>query len=263
MKLALSSLLATVLLAAPLAAHAQDEAPAAVTPAAVTPAPVLTPAPPAYEEAAPPLPQQAPPHYDYLRFGLGFRIGYIPDSGFDTFADSDVLAQMSLEGTYAFYTKGKLAIAAGAAWDIGSRSSGARGIDTRLTVNRLTVPVEARWYFTPWLDGFVRVAPGAVGYFAHVQDRSSGVTLEDAPWAFAADLSAGATLRLAGSSDHSVRRARLWLTGEGGYGLTGSRALRPRPDRDEADVLGSDASTRLGALAVNGGFWRMGLAVSF
>ncbi len=107
------------------------------------------------------------------------------------------------------------------------------------------------------------MAPGAVGYDARVQDPSSGATLEDAPWAFAADLSAGATLRLAGSSDHSVRRARLWLTGEGGYGLTGSRALRPRPHRDEADVLGSDASTRLGSLAVNGGFWRVGLAVSY
>lgn len=259
MKLALSSLLATALLAAPLAAHAQDEAPP--PPLAAPPVPVLTPAAPAYEEAAPP--SKATPHYDYLRLGLGFRIGYIPDPGFDTFASSDVLAQMSLEGTYAFYTQGKLAIAAGAAWDIGSRSSGARGFDTRLTVNRLTVPVAARWYFTPWLDGFVRVAPGAVGYVARVQDPSSGATLEDAPWAFAADLSAGATLRLAGSSDHSVRRARLWLTGEGGYGLTGSRALRPRPHRDEADVLGSDASTRLGSLAVNGGFWRVGLAVSY
>jgi hypothetical protein len=266
MKLALSSLLAATILAAPLAARAQDEPPLPApapppAPVAVAPAPVLLPAAPPYEEAAPPA--KSTPRYDYLRFGLGFRIGYIPDAGFDTFADSDVLAQISLEGTYAFYTQGKLAVAAGAAWDVGSRSSGARGFDTRLTVNRLTVPVEARWYFTPWLDGFVRVAPGAVGYYARVHDPSSGATLEDAPWAFATDLSAGATLRLAGGSDHTSRRARLWLTGEGGYGLTGSRALRPHPNRDEADVLGSDASTRLGSLAVNGGFWRMGLAVSY
>jgi len=203
------------------------------------------------------------PHYDYLRFGLGFRIAYIPDGGFDTFASNDVLGQMSLEGTYAFYTKGKLALASGVAWDIGSRSSGARGFTTSLTVNRLAVPLEARWYFAPWLDGFAKVAPGAVGYFARVQDPSSGATLEDAPWTLAADLSAGATVRLAGGSDHGVRRARLWLTAEGGYGLTGSRALRPRPNRDEADVLGADEPTTLGSLALNGGFWRLGLAVSY
>lgn len=262
----LASLLAVALAAAPLTAFAQDEPPPAPLPP-VAPLPAASPsapdpaATPTYE-ATPASPKTAP-HYDYLRFGLGFRIAYIPDGGFDTFASNDVLGQMSLEGTYAFYTKGKLALASGVAWDVGSRSSGARGLTTSLTVNRLTVPVEARWYFTPWLDGFVKVAPGAVGCFARVQDPSSGATLEDAPWAFATDLSAGATVRLAGSSDHSVRRARLWLTAEGGYGLTGSRALRPRPNRDEADVLGADEPTRLGSLALNGGFWRLGLAVSY
>ncbi len=262
MKLVLSSLLAVTLLAAPLAAHAQEEASVPPLPPAAAPAPVVTPAAPPPEQTAPPARPTAP-HYDYLRLGLGFRIGYINDPGFDTFASSDVLAQMSLEGSYAFYTKGKLAVAAGLAWDVGSRSSGARGLDSRLTVHRLTVPIEARYYVTPWLNGFVKVAPGTGAYFARIQDPSSGAQLEAAPWVLATDLSAGATLRLAGSSDHGVRRARLWLTAEGGYGLTGAVALRPRPSRDEADVLGSDESTRLGSLGMNGGFWRMGLAVSY
>lgn len=259
MKLLLPSLLAVAVASAPLAAHAQDDAPPPALPAA--PPPALAPAP-APEEAAPRV-ASTTPRYDYLRLGLGFRIGYINDPGFDTFASGDVLAQMSLEGSYAFYTKGKVALAAGVAWDIGSRASGARGLDARLTVHRLTVPIEARYYVTPWLNGFVKVAPGTAAYFARIKDPSSGAQLEDAPWVFATDLSAGATVRLAGSSDHGVRRARLWLTGEGGYGLTGGVALRPRPSRDEADILGSDESTRLGPLAVNGGFWRMGLAVSY
>ena len=261
MKLVLSSLLAAALLAAPLAARAQDEAPPPPLPVATTPAPTYVSTPPAAEEAAPPKPTA--PHYDYLRFGLGFRIGYINDPGFDTFASSDTLAQLSLEGSYAFYTNGKLAVAAGVAYDLGGRSSGARGLDTRLTVHRLTVPIEARYYVTPWLNGFVKVAPGTGAYFARITDPSSGATLEDAPWVFATDLSAGATVRLAGSNDHGVRRARLWITGEGGYGLTGAVALRPRPSRDDSDILGADESTRLGSLAVNGGFWRMGLAVSY
>ncbi|HSO37376.1 MAG TPA: hypothetical protein VLT33_32850 [Labilithrix sp.] len=263
MKLGLTTLLALGALAAPLVARAQDEplAPVVVAPAPApaAPAPMPLAAPIAEQPGASP----ATPRYDYFRFGLGFRIGYIADPAFDTFASNDVLAQVSLEGTYAFYTKGKLAIAAGLAWDNGSRSSGARGLTTRLTVNRLAVPVEARWYFAPWLDGFVKVAPGVASYMVRVEDPSSAASLGDAPWVVAADLSAGATLRLAGGSDHSARRARLWLTTEIGYGITSSHSLRPGPNRDESDVLGSDEATKLGSLAVNGAFWRTGLAVSF
>lgn len=260
----LSPFVAIACLAMPSLAHAQSE-PDAPLPA--EPAPTPTPAPPsawpapASESPAPAA--KLPLHYDYLRFGVGFRIGHIDDPAFDAFAKNDVLAQMSLEATYAFYTKGKLAVASGLAWDVGSRTSGARGVSTRLTAHRLTVPLEARWYFAPWLNGFAKVAPGVGAYNVHIEDASSTASLEHAPWVFATDLSAGATLRLAGGSDHNVRRARLWLTTEIGYGITSSHSLRPRPNRDESDVLGSDESTRLGSLALSGVFWRTGLAVSY
>jgi hypothetical protein len=263
-----SCLAFTIVLAAPSLAHAQEQevvAPSTPAPApAPAPVPVLVlPAPPSVAAEAPAPHATVPPHYDYFRFGVGFRIGSIDDPGFDTFAKNDVLAQVSLEGTYAFYTKGKLAIASGLAWDVGSRSAGARGLTTRLLVNRLTVPVEARWYFAPWLNGFVKVAPGGAAYAAHIEDPSSPASLEDTSWVLAGDLSGGATVRLAGGNDHDVRRPRLWLTTELGYGITSSHSLRPRPNRDEKDVLGADESTRLGSLALNGVFWRTGLAVSF
>ena len=256
----LAPFLALFLLAVPSLARAQSES-EAPAPAGESPA-VLVAAPPPFAEPAAP-PAKGTPHYDYLRFGLGFRIGYIDDPAFDAFATNDVLAQLSLDATYAFYTKGKLALASGLAWDVGSRSSGARGLSTRIAVHRLTIPVEARWYFAPWLDGFVKVAPGAGAYSVRIEDPSSSATLEHAPWVFATDLSGGATVRLAGGSDHEIRRPRVWLTAEIGYGVTSSHALRPRPEREDKDVLGSDESTKLGTLAVNGAFWRTGLAVSF
>ena len=80
---------------------------------------------------------------------------------------------------------------------------------------------------------------------------------------FATDVSAGASFRLVGNSDHARRAPRLWMTHEIGYGFTTEHALSPRPNRDEADVLGADQSTKLGSLAVNGVFWRTGLALSF
>jgi hypothetical protein len=220
MKLALTPVVALLLLACPALAYAQPEPdeggslPAEPTASAPAPASPVAAAPSSAAES-PALRPKATPRYDYFRFGAGFRIGYIDDPGFDAFAKNDVLAQMSLEGTYAFYTKGKLAIASGLAWDIG------------------------------------------------IEDPSSPETLSDAPWVFAADLSGGASVRLAGGNDHEVRRARLWLTTEVGYGFTQSHSLRPAPNRNEEDVLGSDAETRLGSLALNGAFWRAGLAVSF
>lgn len=270
MKLGVAPLLATLVLATPALAYAQAEDPP--EPVNEAPAPAPAPAPEAftYRAPAPLAPAESteerppsPPRYDYLRFGLGFRIGYIGDPAFDTFADDDVLAQMSLDASYAFYTKGKLAIAAGVGWDVGSRTAGARGLTTKLTMHRLTVPIEARWYFAPWFDVFAKVAPGAGALYARIQDPSSPSTLEHAPWVFATDLSAGASFRLVGKNDHDKRHPRLWITQEIGYGLTTEHALRPRPDRDEANVLGSDEPTNLGSLALNGVFWRTGLALSF
>ena len=191
MKLGFAPLVTGFLLALPALARAQAAEPAdgsseppapapAPLPYASAPAPAPPPPPAPLAESAAPSAESAP-HYDYLRFGLGFRIGYIGDSAFDTFADDDVLAQMSLDASYAFYTKGKLAIAAGLGWDMGSRTSGARGLATKLTMHRITVPVEARWYFAPWFDVFAKVAPGAGALHARIEDPSSPSTLEQTP----------------------------------------------------------------------------------
>jgi hypothetical protein len=146
---------------------------------------------------------------------------------------------------------------------VGSRTSGARGLSTKLTMHRLTVPIEARWYFTPWFAAFAKVAPGAAGLYVRASDPSSPSTLEQAPWMFATDLSAGASFRLVGSNNHAHRGPRLWITPEIGYGLTSERELRLRPNRDESDVLGADQATRFGSLAMNGVFWRTSLAMTF
>ncbi len=146
---------------------------------------------------------------------------------------------------------------------MGSRSSGARGISTTLTVHRLSVPIEARYYFAPWLNAFAKVAPGVAAYNARIEDQSSPSKLQDAPWVYSADFSGGASVRLAGRNDHSSRAARLWLTSEVGYGITSSHAIRPSPDRNRTTSSAADRATNLGSLAVNGVFWRTGVAVSF
>ncbi len=204
------------------------------------------------------------PRFDSLRVGAGVRLNRVDSAGFDAFADNDWLAQLSLDATYAFYTPGRLAVASGIAWDFGERSSNARGQSTRLAVHRLSIPIEARWYFAPWLHVSGKVAPGAVAYKVRVDDASSTQPLTRAPWGLAVDISVGAGVRLlGGGKDYDPRRGRIWLTTELGYGATSSADPSPAPNRDASDVLGSDEPTQLRRLSVGGAFLRTGLALSF
>jgi len=198
-----------------------------------------------------------------VRLSIGGRAGYIDDPGFDAFAKNDVLGQLSLAGSYVLLSSRKLSLSIGGAWDVGTRSSGARGLDTKITMQRLTAPIEGRFHVTPWLHAFAKVAPGAAALHARLSDPSAPDTLEDVQWAFATDLSAGASVLLAPHGDWDSRRVRFWLTPEVGYGLTGRASLRPIADRDEEDVLGTDSRARLGSLAMNGVFWRVTMNVTF
>ena len=275
--------------AAATPSHAQDEAqpsqPSGEAPSSSAPAPsaatqtstststsISTSTPVAMPEAsayaAPaaaesPEPRGGEPHRPRFRFGIGARVSYVTDSGFDTFATDNSLGQLALEGSYAFYTSRRLSLAAGLAWDVGSRTSGARGVDTRLTVHHLAVPVEARLHLTNGIYLFGKVAPGLAVFHARVDDPSSNGTLEDTPAVFATDLSAGVSFLIAPHGSFARRGVRFWLTPEGGYGVTASSSLRPRADREEEDVLGSDGRSRLGSLAVSGGFFRIAASATF
>ncbi|MBS2019416.1 MAG: hypothetical protein JST00_41525 [Deltaproteobacteria bacterium] len=258
----------------PLAARADDD-PAVESAPAPAPVPVPVPepessAPPA--SAAPalavyaerPAPSAArTPRYDRFRFGIGGRAGYVDDPGFDPFATNDVLGQLSLSGSYVLLSRQRLSVSVGGAWDVGSRTAGARGLETKLTVQRLTAPIEARLHVLPWLHAFARVAPGAAAFHARVADPSAPETLEDVKWVFATDLSAGASVLVLPHGDWGERRVRFWLTPEVGYGLTARATLRPVADRDAEDVLGADARSRLGSLSTSGAFWRVSMNVTF
>jgi hypothetical protein len=210
-----------------------------------------------------PPPPPGPPRYDFVRIRAGARVGYVTSAGFDQFADDDTLAQFSLEGTTTLLTRGRLSLAAGAAWDIGGRSSALRGIDAKLTSHRFTVPIEGRWHFTHWLYGFARVAPGAALAYARIDDPSSQSRLADSAWAFAADASAGASILVAPYTRRDARVLRFWVTPEAGWSVTTQASFAPNPGRDDKDVLGSDASMRLHPVALGGFFWRLSAAVTF
>src|SRR5262249_5637442 len=123
--------------------------------------------------------------------------------------------------------------------------------------------IEGRYHLTNWMYGFARVAPGASLMYASVDDGSSQSRLHDSSWAFAADASAGASFLLAPHGHADKRQVRFWVTPEIGYSFTTEASFSPNPNRDENDVLGTDASMRLHAVALSGVFWRISAALTF
>jgi hypothetical protein len=199
---------------------------------------------------------------DRFRLSAGLRIAYVHTHGFDTFADTNTLPQLSIDGTYAFYNSGRLALAAGLGWDVGGRGSDLRGLDTSLTAHRFLVPLEARVTVLPWLWAFGKVAPGAALVLTDIEDPSAPRSLGSAGWAFAGDVSAGASFVI-GKRAPGKHRVRVLLTPEIGYSITTAAPVHASPGRNEDELLGSDADTNLRSVALSGLFWRATLGVTF
>jgi hypothetical protein len=208
----------------------------------------------------------APPATPLLRLGAGVRTGYVGSSGFGAFASSSSISSFAVDATATIWSARRLplTLAAGLAWDVGQRGGDLRGNVTSLTAHRFTVPIELR--YRPWSSAYLfgRLAPGVALAQAHVEDASAPAALEDARWMFATDVSVGASILLAPRTRaQDARGFHAWLTPEVGYALTTSTDLNLRPARDASTAVGSDASTPVGALALSGFFWRIGVAVTY
>jgi len=266
--------LSLALLALPTVALAQDKAEPdpgyEAPPLPPKPAPrplevVVTPSsaetPPASEATQPRV--EGPPRYDFIRVNGGFKMGYVGDRAFDAFSSTDVLPQLSLDGTYTLVTIGRLALAAGAGWDVGGSHAKLRGNDAYLTTHRLYVPVEARVHFRSFYL-FGKVAPGAAAMAGWIKDASApSGEVSRTGWAFSTDASAGASFLLGPRSDLDKRGVRIWATPEMGYAFTGGAPMRLDPGRDTEDQLGADQGTRVGSLALSGLFWRASIGFSY
>jgi len=202
-------------------------------------------------------------HQDHWFGFVGMRVGKITSEGFDPFADSDELGQFSLGFGRTIMTAGNFSIAGLFIWDIGGRSSTARGADTDLTVHRLTLGGEGRYHFIRQLFVFGRVAPGAIHSIAKVSDPSVDVDSRAArKWSFATDLSAGATLELSGWSGHSRKRTvNAWITFDGGYGFATETELSLTADGAQGPERSEPVD--LGPLALRGPFMRAAVVVTY
>jgi hypothetical protein len=217
--------------------------------------------PPAAEEATADSSKDGPSK-SFWQLEWGLRTTFVTDPGFDPFATTNALAQVSFGATRTLWQHEDLSFAPGITWDYGERRATARGDESLLEIHRLSIPLEGRYHLLNGVYVFARLAPGALHEHAVVKDAMAPGPLEDAHWAFALDTSGGAAILLGPERSTSRARLRFWALAEGGYAWTERKTLtlRPQIDADDTRPVGD---LPLGSLALGGGFLRLALAATY
>ena len=189
---------------------------------------------------------------------IGVRAALIKDRGFDPFSERDAFTQLSVGASRVMLRQGPLAVAAGAALDIGSSEAPVRSAQAHLDLDRLSAVLELRYHVITRCYAFGRVAPGALRGKAEFHDPAPVVPLQTRFTALSVDASAG----VAGRLTDARTEFGVWLVAEGGYGWTPSHALSLGPGFAAADS--SKAGTlEIQGLAARGVFGRASVAFTY
>lgn len=192
------------------------------------------------------------------RLELGYRGVFVNSVGYEPFSTNSYLPAFSLVATRTFVTSRDVAFASGIAWDYGGSSAVSRGDSMSLRVQRLTVPLEGRFYFGRWGYALGRVAPGAAMERAEVNDASAPSALTKSLWLFTGDVSAGYAFPLLPLPAHPGPALRAWLQGDVGYTWAPDNRLMLASSGPQ-----TTDDVDLGSLGVRGAFMRLAVAVSY
>jgi hypothetical protein len=197
------------------------------------------------------------------RVEAGYRGSFISQSGYQAFSNNGYLPEFALTASHTMFRHRPFSLALGLGWDVGGSGASLRQVDhTSLGMNRFTVTLEGRLHFGPWGYAFVRAAPGVAVLDAEVDDAGSPAPLKNEAWVSAGDIGAGYAWLVGPRSEGSKLEPRFWLQCEGGYGWVAGEELALQP------ALASNSPIRttgvdLGSLAMQGGFFRIAVAVTF
>ena len=201
-------------------------------------------------------------HQPLVQGSLGVRVAKIADKGFDPFASSDELIQVSVGAGATALKVGNFSLAGVGFVDYGSRGSTARGNSTELALLRLSIGPELRYHVIPQLFVFGNALPAFAHTSASLEDPIAGATRYARHWSFGCDVAAGAAYEVYGMRSGESQKPRLWIIAEGGYGYQPSTELVLRPEANSGAPERS-APIDLGTLAVGGPFARVSAAISF
>jgi len=200
-------------------------------------------------------------HQPSIAASLGPRVSKVASAGFDPFAGSDDLAQVSVGVSGTLLRLERFSLAAVGFWDYGSRSATARNSPTSLDVHRLTAGPEGRYQLLPMLYVFAHALPAFAHAQASLDDGITQTTFVARHWSYGVDLALGAAYQVYGMKSGESTRPRLWLIGEGGYGSLGRTRLLLKPEPGQG-APERTAPIDLGSLSLAGPYLRLSAAVS-
>jgi len=200
-------------------------------------------------------------HQRNIRLEIGARTQFVNSAGFDPFSTNDVLPQLSLGASLAFWSQDKLSLAGVLGFDYGSTSASLRSDKASLDLRRFTLAPEARYHLFQVLVLTAKVGPTLTREAAEVSGPL-GTSMLKTGWKFGFDATAGAAVELWGYANGASRKPRLWLMGEGGYGWTSPMELTFTPE-DPGAVPQRLSALDLGELSVAGPLFRITAGLSF
>jgi len=201
-------------------------------------------------------------HQPHIEGSLGVRASKVASSGYDPFATSDELMQVSLGVGATALRFDRWSLAGVAFWDYGGRSSSARGEPTSLSSHRLTIGPELRYHLLPQLYFFAEALPAFAYTETSLDDNVANATLHARHWSYGLDASGGAAVEFFGRSSGESRLPRLWAIAQGGYGYLGSTHDQLKPDANSG-APERTASVDLASLSLAGPYLRISVAVSY
>ena len=205
-----------------------------------------------------------------LQLSLGVRAEQLRGGGVDAFSDDHALTELMLAASYRVAGSPEGGLTAGVTWNHGSSSASARGTNSSLDLDRLSLSLSLHRAVGRRLTVFARVAPGAVRVKVGLaetsalgaNDYSTDTTLGQTHWALAVEGAVGAAFRVGEVARPHEHVFALWLIAEGGYSLAGSTTLAlgasggPPPAR-------TDVPLQLGTLTPGGAFMNFAAALTF
>ena len=200
-------------------------------------------------------------HQKNIRLEIGVRTQYIKSDGFNPFSERDVLTQLTVGASWAFWAHNKLSLAAYGGLDYGGTSAALRSHDASLDLVRFALAPEARYHVLRVLALTAKVGPTLTRESAEISSPLGSPLLKTG-WKFGFDATAGAALELWGYSNGASKKPRMWVMGEGGYGWTAPLQLTFQPENSGA-VPQRLTSLDLGELVVGGPLFRITAGLSF
>lgn len=200
-------------------------------------------------------------HQRHVRGDIGVRTQFVRSRGLDPFATNDVLPQLTLSASYAFWARERTSLAAFAGMDYGGRSAPARSGQASLDLVRFTLAPELRYHVLRVLAVTAKVGPTLTREGASFSG-SLGTSSTKTAWKAGFDAMAGVAFEVFGYASGSSNKPRLWVTTEGGYGWTAPNRLSLKPE-DAGAAPQRLTPLDLGELSLRGPLFRVTAALSF